>query len=104
MLAELLAACLTLDGEPRLQAYSLSADAHHVAAGLLLKLDDQGLAYLAADRSMRAAQASEDSVTTAASARIITHTLMNGGHLSAAIDTASNQAARLDVDQKRRPC
>lgn len=98
MLAELLASCLTSDGEPGLQAYSLSADAHHVAAGLLLKLDDQGLAYLAADRSMRAAQASEDSVT-AASARIITHTLMNGGHLSAAIDTASSQAARLDVDQ-----
>ena len=35
---------------------------------------------------------------------IITHTLMNGGHLSAAIDTASRQAARLDGDQKRRPC
>lgn len=96
LLAELHAACLTLDGEARLQAYSLSADAHHVAAGLLLKLDDQGLAYLAADRSMRAAQASEDPVTTGASARIITHTLMNGGHLAAAIDTASSQAARLD--------
>ena len=98
LLAELHAACLTLDGETRLQAYSLSADAHHVAAGLLLKLDDQGLAYLAADRSMRAAQASEDPVTTGASARIITHTLMNGGHLAAAIDTASSQAARLDRD------
>ena len=47
---------------------------------------------------MRAAQASEDPVTTAASARIITHTLMNGGHLAAAIDTASSQAARLDRD------
>ena len=69
-----------------------------MAAGLLLKLDDQGLAYLAADRSMRAAQASEDPVTTGASARIITHTLMNGGHLAAAIDTASSQAARLDRD------
>ena len=98
LLAELHAACLTLDGEARLQAYSLSADAHHVAAGLLLKLDDQGLGYLAADRSMRAAQASQDPVTTAASARIITHTLMNGGHLAAAIDTASNHAARLDRD------
>ena len=98
LLAELHAACLTLDGEARLQAYSLSADAHHVAAGVLLKLDDQGLAYLAADRSMRAAQASEDPVTTGASARIITHTLMNGGHLAAAIDTASSQAARLDRD------
>jgi hypothetical protein len=60
LLARLHEACLTLDGEDRLHAHTLSADAHHVAAGLLLKLDDQGLAYLAADRSMRAAQASDD--------------------------------------------
>ena len=62
----------------------------------MLKLDDQGLAYLAADRSMRAAQASENPVTVGASARIITHTLMNGRHLGAAISTASTQAVRLD--------
>jgi transcriptional regulator with XRE-family HTH domain len=96
LLARLHEACLALDGEDRLRAHALSADAHHVAAGLLLKLDDQGLAYLAADRSMRAAQASEDPVTVGASARIITHTLMNGHHLSAAIATASTHAARLD--------
>lgn len=96
LLAQLHGACLTLDGEARLRTYALSADAHHVAAGLLLKFDDQGLAYLAADRSMRAAQASEDPVMAGASARIITHTLMNGGHLTAAIDTASCHATRLD--------
>jgi transcriptional regulator with XRE-family HTH domain len=96
LLARLHDACLTLDGDERLRAYTLSADAHHVAAGLLLKLDDQGLAYLAADRSMRAAQASQDLVTVGASARIITHTLMNGHHLAAAITTASTHAARLD--------
>ena len=96
LLARLHAACLTLDGQARHRAYTLSADAHHVAAGLLLKLGDQGLASLAADRSMRAAQASDDPVTVGASARIITHTLMSGGHLPAAIATASSQAARLD--------
>ncbi len=98
LLARLHDACVALDGENRLRAHTLSADAHHVAAGLLLKLDDQGLAYLAADRSMRAAQASEDPVTVGASARIITHTLMNGHHLGAAIATASTHAARLDSD------
>jgi hypothetical protein len=98
LLARLHDACLALDGDQRLRAYTLSADAHHVAAGLLLKLDDQGLAYLAADRSMRAAQASQDPVTVGASARIITHTLMNGHHLGAAIATASTYAARLDRD------
>ena len=101
------AACGSLDGEDKSRAYALSADAHHVAAGILLKLDDQGLAYLAADRSMRAAQASEDPVTVGASARIITHALMNGGHLPAAISTASSHAARLDRDgppTPRSPC
>ncbi len=98
LLTRLHNACLALTGEAQDRAFALSADAHHVAAGLLLKLDDQGLAYLAADRSMRAAQTSGDPVTVAASARIITHTLMSGGHLDTAITTASTQAARLDHD------
>ena len=98
LLARLHNACLALDDDERLRAYTLSADAHHVAAGLLLKLDDQGLAYLAAGRSMRAAQASQDPITVGASARIITHTLMSGHHLGAAITTASTHAATLDRD------
>jgi hypothetical protein len=88
----------SLDGEAKSRVFMLSADAYHVAAGLLLKLDDQGLAYLAADRSMRAAQASKDPVTIGASARIITHALMSGGHLAAAVSTTSSHAARLDRD------
>jgi hypothetical protein len=98
LLTRLHAACLALTGEAQSRAFALSADAHHVAAGLLLKLDDQGLAYLAADRSMRAAETSGDPVTVAASARIITHTLMSGGYLGTAITTASSHAARLDHD------
>ena len=98
LLGRLGAACQLLDGDEQLRAFALSADAHHVAAGLLLKLDDRGLAAVAADRSMRAALASQDPVTVGASARIITHTLMDGGHLTAAITTASSQARRLDHD------
>lgn len=98
LLGRLDAACQSLDGDDRLRAFALSADVHHVAAGLLLKLDDRGLAAVAADRSMRAALASQDPVTIAASARIITHTLMDGGHLAAAITTASSHAQRLDRD------
>jgi hypothetical protein len=96
LLARLDSACAMLTGDARSKACALSADAHHVAAGLLLKLDDQGLASLAADRSMRAAEASGDPVTIGASARIITHTLMSGGHLPAAVSAASSHAARLD--------
>lgn len=98
LLAQLHTASVALDGDDRLRVHALSADAHHVAAGLLLKLDDQGLAYLAADRSMHAARASEDPVMVGASARIITHTLMRGGHLAAATATASSYAPQLDHD------
>jgi hypothetical protein len=96
LLARLQAACLSLEGEARRRVFALSADTYHVAAGLLLKLDDPGLAYLAADRSMRAALASEDPVTVGASARIITHALMSGSHLAAAVSTARSHAERLD--------
>jgi len=98
LLAQLHAASIALDGDTRLRVHALSADAHHVAAGLLLKLDDQGLAYLAADRSMRAARASEDPLIVGASSRIITHALMRGGHMGAATATASSYAAQLDRD------
>ena len=98
LLGRLDAACQSLDGQDRLRVFALSADVHHLTARLLLKLDDRGLAAVAADRSMRAALASQDPVTIGASARIITHTLMDGGHLAAAITTASSHAQRLDHD------
>jgi hypothetical protein len=98
LLTRLQAACSLLDGEPRRQACTLSAEAHHVAASILLKIGDQGLGWLAADRSMQAARASEDPVTVASSARILTHAMMSGGHLGAATSTASSFAAGLDRD------
>jgi tetratricopeptide (TPR) repeat protein len=96
LLGQLDAACRFLDGDDKLSAYALSADAYHVAAGFLLKLGDHGLAHLATDRSMTAALASQNPLIVGASARIVTHTLMNSGHLPAAIATARNHAVRLD--------
>ncbi len=98
LLGQLDAACCALAGDGRRRAHALSADAYHVTAGLLLKLDDQGLAQLAADRSMRAARASQDPVTVAASARIVIHALTSGGHLRAAVSAARQHAARLDQE------
>ncbi|MGH3282558.1 MAG: helix-turn-helix domain-containing protein, partial [Trebonia sp.] len=92
------ASCAALGGDSRDRAHVLSADAHHVAAGLMLKRGDLALAALAADRSMRAALASGDPVAITASARITTHALMSGGHLPAAVSTAASYAARLDRD------
>ena len=102
LLAGLHAACMTLAGDARLRAYALSADAYHVTAGFLLKAGDQGLAHLAADRSMSAALASQDPLKVGASARIVTHALMNSGQLTAAISTARNHSIRLDRGTKEQ--
>ena len=97
LLSDLQAACDTLVGDSLLKAHSLTADAYHVAASILLKLDDHGLAWLAADRSMRAATLSEDPLTVGSSARIITHALMADGHYGAATETASTYAQQLGI-------
>lgn len=96
LLARLQAACLALDGEAQRHAFALSADAHRVAAVLLLKLDDQGLSYLAADRSMHAAEASGDPITVGTSSSEIILTLMSGGHVPTALTAAKTHAERLD--------
>jgi len=98
LLAQLRAACAVLDGQARSQACTLSAEAHHVAASVLLKTGDKGLGWLAADRSMQAARVSEDPVTIGSSARIVTHAMMSNGHLKAATSTASSLASNLDRD------
>jgi transcriptional regulator with XRE-family HTH domain len=97
LLARLGGAATALDGDGRLRAHALSAEAHHVAASVLLKLGEHGLAPLAADRSMQAARASEDPLAAGCSARIVTHALMAGGHLGAAVATARSLAGRLDT-------
>jgi len=98
LLPALQTASANLDGDDRLRAYALSADAHHVAASVLLKLDDHGLAWIAADRSMRAAVLSQAPLAVGSSARIITHTLMADGHFGAAAEVASRYAQRLAAD------
>jgi len=96
LLHQLDAACVILDGDDQLRIYALAADAYHLAAGILLKTGDHGLAHLATDRSMTAALASQDPLTVGASARIVTHTLASSGHLPAAIASARNHSLRLD--------
>jgi transcriptional regulator with XRE-family HTH domain len=101
LLTHLQMACAVLNGDARLQAYTLAAEAYQVAGSVLLKVGDPGLAWLATDRSMQAARASQDPVTIGSSARIITHAMMNGGHHQAAAETASTLAAGLDHDVTR---
>ena len=98
LLARVQAACAVLTRERQSRAYTLSAEAHHVAAGILLKLGDHALAGLAADRSIQAARSSGDLLTLGSSARIVTHALASSGHHAAAASTANGFALRLDRD------
>lgn len=98
LLRGLRTACAVLDGEARLRANALAAEAYHVAASMLLKQDDKGLAWLAADRSVQAAQASQNPLMIGSSARIITHALMNGGHHRTATDMARGAALRMSAE------
>ena len=90
--------CDTATGDDLLRAFALAADAYQVTGSVLLKLDDLGLAALAADRSVEAATRSQDPVVLAASARIVTHSLMSGGHRQRAREIASHAAARMAAD------
>jgi hypothetical protein len=98
LLTHLQTACSVLDGDARLQACTLVAEAYQVAGSILLKVGDPGLAWLAADRSMQAARASQDPITIGSSARALTHAMTNGGHHQAAAKTASTFATSLDRD------
>jgi transcriptional regulator with XRE-family HTH domain len=89
---------LTASGEDAAAAWGLTADAYQVAGSVMLKLGDQGLAAFAADRSMDAAARSEDPVALAASTRLVTHSLMRGGHAGRAQEVASHAAERLGAD------
>ncbi|WP_101787216.1 transcriptional regulator [Nonomuraea indica] len=98
LLRRLRAACASLHGDDRLRAHALCAEAYHVTASILLKQEDKGLAWLAADRSVQAVHASQSPLMIGSSSRIITHALMDGGHHRAATDNARGAAQRMDAD------
>ncbi|WP_019632069.1 helix-turn-helix domain-containing protein [Actinomadura atramentaria] len=102
LLADLQVAGTARSGDEQVKVEALSAEAHHVAASILLKFDRKGLAWLAADRSMRAARRTQDPTVVGSSARIVTHALMNDGHFGAATRTASTYAERIDRDSDDR--
>ena len=85
-----------VDGDDVAQIHALRAEAYHVAASLLLKCEERGLSYLAADRSMRAAEDSENPAVVGASARAFTRALMRERHYKAATELATNTAERVD--------
>jgi transcriptional regulator with XRE-family HTH domain len=87
----------SLDGDDVRRSWSVGAHAYRTAAGLLLKLGHDGLAHIAADRSMAFAKRSQDPLTVGSSARIVAHALLRSGHFREARTTATSAASRLDA-------
>ncbi|MFF5210861.1 helix-turn-helix domain-containing protein [Streptosporangium sp. NPDC000396] len=98
LLRTLRAACTVLDGDAKLQAHMLSSEAHHVAASILFKRENKGLAWLAADRSLQAAHTSQSPLMIGSSSRVLTRALMYEKHHRVATSTASSAAARMNAD------
>ncbi|MGY0231077.1 helix-turn-helix domain-containing protein [Longispora urticae] len=81
-LPELLTAFPTRHSDP--DTWALAADAYQLATSVLIKLGASGLAMVAADRSLTAADRSGQPVASMASKRALTHALMSDGHHRAA--------------------
>jgi transcriptional regulator with XRE-family HTH domain len=97
LLRSLRTATASVDDTHQREAHALSAEAHHVAASILIKHGDKGLAWLAADRSVHAARQTGIPLMIGSSARIITHALMDGGHHRAAAGNASTAAQHMNA-------
>lgn len=88
------------ESEQRTRVEVLAADLYHVVGSVLLKVGDRRMALVAAERSTRAAVASQDPVAIASSARVMTHALMSDGHNAQAVTLAGNAAGALDRDTR----
>lgn len=85
----------SLDDDDAPHVWTLCAQTYHTAASVLLKLGHEGLAHIAADRSMAFAERSQDPLSIGSSARIVAHALLSSGHFREARMTATSAATRL---------
>ncbi|GAA3351404.1 hypothetical protein GCM10020358_80970 [Amorphoplanes nipponensis] len=90
------AARLHLTGDGLSDLEVLCADMYHVVASLLLKSGDRAMALVAAERSTRSGLDSADPVAVCASARIMTHALMENGHNRQSVALAQTAAANVE--------
>lgn len=83
-------------GADRQRLAVISAQAHQVAASVLLKGEQPVVAAVAAERSVAAARVWGDEVTIASSMRAVVHTVICGGQPKQAASLAIRSARRLE--------
>ncbi|MEU3465967.1 helix-turn-helix domain-containing protein [Streptomyces sp. NPDC006733] len=82
--------------EDQHDCWAVSARTHHLAATTLAKIGESDISWLAAERAMQAADASDDPLVLASAARSGTHALLANGRYEAAMslgDTTANWLA-----------
>lgn len=76
----------------RQQCWAVSARTHHLAATTLAKIGESDLSWLAAERAMRAADASENALVLASASRAGSHALLSNGRFTDSLDLAEATA------------
>lgn len=79
-------------GDDRRDCWAVSARAHHLAATTLAKIGESDISWLAAERAMQAADASDDPLVLASAARSGTHALLANGRYEAAMELGNTTA------------
>lgn len=86
------------EGDARLASFRLLSMSLQLVEAVAIKFGDTGLAFMAADRSVAAAERSGDPVTMAAAARHLADAMTHHGQAAAAVDFAVASAGRLERD------
>jgi transcriptional regulator with XRE-family HTH domain len=88
--------------ERRRQTLWVSARVHHLAATTLMKFGEVDLAWIAAERAMRAGDDSADPLILASAARAATHAMLARGRYDDAVQLGTAAAAYLESDADER--
>ncbi|MCF7551474.1 helix-turn-helix domain-containing protein [Pseudonocardia sp. WMMC193] len=78
--------------EGQRSAWAVSARTHHLAATTLSKIGEADLAWIAAERAMKAADESDDPLVLASAARAATHALLAVGRFEDALNLGETAA------------
>lgn len=82
----------------RRKSLAVSARIHHLAATSMSKIGEADLAWIAAERAMRAADGSEDPLVLASAARATTHALLVSGKFEEALRIGETAARLLETE------
>ncbi|MGQ0480692.1 MAG: helix-turn-helix domain-containing protein [Pseudonocardia sp.] len=79
-------------GDGRRRSWAISARTHHLAATTLSKVGEADLSWIAAERSMKAADEADDPLVLASAARAATHALLAVGRYEDALNLGETAA------------